>query len=344
MILPICLFALASARPVMLRMKEAAGGHAIGSSTLIPERWMSGRNCPRWRRTTRRMAESEGAEPEPDHDREAGGDKAEKERKQMYFVTLGVPSYVGYDKDIHENPQVRLEQKNYVRAKMKDGTLQAYGPLRGLIFPPTTPQDVALWVIRAKSVEEAKSIVEVSPYCKSKITSGCRIIPVSTEITGSRETEQQDYLEDLTEAIAQARVDVEASKKVHQLLQRELETAHDHLKKARTKYDAYSREVNLMRFDWMSSGSYDTLERLKPVYEGLEKLAYDSKAKTQNEIAIESAFQNIARDFINVYEQEIDGTGSAPSQIDTSPIAQWVTKVYGQDSKTSEEGGGESGN
>jgi len=76
--------------------------------------------------------------------------------KNTYFVTLGVGSYIDYDKALRINPSTRLAQNAYVKSKMVEGVIQAFGPFRGLIFPPTTPQEVAMWVISASSVEEVK--------------------------------------------------------------------------------------------------------------------------------------------------------------------------------------------
>jgi len=142
-----------------------------------------------------------------------------------------------------------------------------------------------------------------------------------------REMEHQDNLESIQEQIEEVRRDVEASRRVHQLLQNELDVAHSELKTARSEYDKYNREVNLQRFDWVNSGSLETFDRLKPVYDGFEELQASSKAKTDSEEEIEEMYQTLARDFINLYEQEMDG-GSLGDEAN-NPIANWVTKVFG---------------
>mmetsp|Transcript_23337 Transcript_23337/g.37505 ORF Transcript_23337/g.37505 Transcript_23337/m.37505 type:complete len:371 (-) Transcript_23337:361-1473(-) len=249
--------------------------------------------------------------------------------KKSYFVTLGVGSYIDYDKALQEHANTREDQKAYVKSKMGDGSLVAYGPLRGLIFPPTTPQDVGLWMIKADSLEEAKEIVKDSPYCGSNITPGCKVIQVNSASKETRDMEHWDQLEDIQQQIDEVRKDVEASRRVHQLLQTELECAHSELKAARQNYDQYNRQVNLHRFDWLSSGSIETFRRLQPVYEALEQLQAENKARSENEADIEAMYQTIARDFINVFEQEIDWSCSRVGD-DNTPMAKWVTKVFGQ--------------
>eukprot|EP00471_Norrisiella_sphaerica_P002647 CAMPEP_0184487858 /NCGR_PEP_ID=MMETSP0113_2-20130426/10373_1 /TAXON_ID=91329 /ORGANISM="Norrisiella sphaerica, Strain BC52" /LENGTH=228 /DNA_ID=CAMNT_0026870275 /DNA_START=472 /DNA_END=1158 /DNA_ORIENTATION=+ len=218
---------------------------------------------------------------------------------------------------------------------MKEGDLVAYGPLRGLIFPPTLPQDVGLWMIKADSPEEATRIMDESPYCASEITHGCKLVHVNSASKESQELEHRDILGDIQEQIDEVQADVQASLRVQGILKNELESAHAELKAARQKYDKYNREINLQRFDWLSSGSINTLRKLQPVYDALEQLQSESKASTQSEGEIEAMFQTIARDFINVYEQEIDCVGGEDG---LNPIHQWVTKVFGAPSDISSGG------
>mmetsp|Transcript_1848 Transcript_1848/g.3554 ORF Transcript_1848/g.3554 Transcript_1848/m.3554 type:complete len:351 (-) Transcript_1848:197-1249(-) len=315
---------LASPASTGLRTFKGNGGQTRGTSRLISRK----RNALRCRasedRDVKNIPDATG--------KEGTGDAS----KKLYFVTLGVGSYLDYDRVLRSNPRIRLDQKKYVKSKMEDDTLVAYGPLRGLIFPPTTPQDVGLWVLRANDLEEAKEVVKKSPYCENSITSGCKIIHVNPAVTERRNLENQDNLEDIQKKIEEVRREVEASQRVHQLLQNELDAAHTELKNARAEYDKYNREVNLQRFDWLSSGSLETIRRLRPVYEGLDQLQATKHARTPNEAAIEEMYATIARNFINLYEQELDGVK------EEKPIAKWVTKVFGSPSNdigTREEGG-----
>jgi len=260
--------------------------------------------------------------------------------KNSYFVTLGVGSYIDYDKALQEHANTRENQKTYIKLKMGDGSLVAYGPLRGLIFPPTTPQDVGLWMIKADSLEKAKKIVQDSPYCGSKITPGCKVIQVNSVSKETRDLEHWDQLQDIQQQIDEVRRDVEASQRVHQLLQTELECAHSELKAARQNYDQYNRQVNLHRFDWLSSGSIETFRRLQPVYEALEQLQAENKARSENEAEIEAMYQTIARDFINVFEQEIDWSSSRAEDESNTPMAKWVTQMFGEQQQAPSQGGG----
>eukprot|EP00954_Amorphochlora_amoebiformis_P002987 234803-Amorphochlora_amoeboformis.AAC.2 len=226
--------------------------------------------------------------------------------KNTYFVTLGVGSYIDYDKALRINPSTRLAQNAYVKSKMVEGVIQAFGPFRGLIFPPTTPQEVAMWVISASSVEEVQdSPGERSIRAEKRNGAPGQLVRHMTCIFSVIVVliEPITFRESIQEQIEEVRRDVEASRRVHQLLQNELDVAHSELKTARSEYDKYNREVNLQRFDWVNSGSLETFDRLKPVYDGFEELQASSKAKTDSEEEIEEMYQTLARDFINLYEQ-----------------------------------------
>jgi len=257
--------------------------------------------------------------------------------RETYLITLGVRSYTEYDKALGVGDDVRRKQKAYIRDKMAEGDIIAFGPFRGLIFPPTNSQDVGLWAVKAVSVDEAREIFLSSPYYEAGIVPGFKIVKVIGQKFRAGTTENEESLDSIREQIKEVRRDVEASKRVHKLLQTEMEAAHSELKNARDLYEQYNREVNLQRFDWLSSGSLETLRQLKPIYEGLEKLQANSKARTKGELEIEEMYQTIARDFINIYEQEMDGAVHEDQR--NNPIAKWVTKVFGASKST--DGGAE---
>eukprot|EP00467_Chlorarachnion_reptans_P002469 CAMPEP_0114487262 /NCGR_PEP_ID=MMETSP0109-20121206/671_1 /TAXON_ID=29199 /ORGANISM="Chlorarachnion reptans, Strain CCCM449" /LENGTH=308 /DNA_ID=CAMNT_0001663513 /DNA_START=365 /DNA_END=1291 /DNA_ORIENTATION=+ len=253
-------------------------------------------------------------------------DESEKtSEKKTYLVTLGVRSYVDYDRALSENPQMRLDQKAYVQKMMKEGHVIAHGPLRGLIFPPNSPQDVAVWAVRGKSKEEAQEMVNNSPYVVHRVTPACKILSGNAASSERRNLENLDTLETLQAEINSIQRDLEASRRVHQLLRNELDSAHAELNHTRRAYHEYNREINLQRINWLSSASVETFRRLQPIYEGFDRLQEQTLSTTDDEADLEEAFQTIARDFINLYEQEIDGVSGRQG----NPISQWVTKVFG---------------